>query len=107
VGLTTIKPQYSIRISDIAPSVKRFSYFVLVSEIISYAAVSNSGTVSSVANYIIIIIIIFRPLVLHSWGALEIMNERKTRTRCVSADYVALPSQNAARIGETHGIKVS
>jgi len=37
-------------------------------------------------------------------GLLEIMNE-KTRTRCVSSGYVALPPQIAERIGETDGIK--
>jgi len=41
----------------------------------------------------IMISVIFFGL-LHSRGLLEIMNEKKTRTGCVSAGHVALPPQN-------------
>jgi len=53
---------------------------------------------------LLLLLFLFRPPVLHSRGPLEIMHEKKTRTRCVSAGYVALPPQNC-RIGETDGIK--
>jgi len=65
-------------------------------------------TLKYIRLIIFIIIIIIRPPVLHYRRPLEIMNEKNTNYRCVSAGYVdALPPQNiiAERIGETDGIK--